>query len=395
MEKIRYGIVGLGNQGSSYLLNLFDKEAIENGVVTALCDKNPAKIENIKAKTTNTDAVYFTDFIEMLDSGLCDAVLIEVPHYDHPEMVIACLERGIHVICEKPAGVYADQVREMNAVAEKSKAKFAMMFNQRTNCVYRKMREIIADGGIGELQRVNWIITNWFRTQCYYDGGSWRATWAGEGGGVLINQCPHQLDLVQWVVGKLPTKVNGFCQYGRWHDIEVEDEVTAYFEYDNGATGVFITTTGETPGTNRFEVSGTKGKLLCEYGKLYWVKNEMDSLQFSNTTDQPFGIPKTETVEVETDGKNPQHAGIINNFTNALLGMEEFFVEGTDGLAGVELMNAIELSGWRGGEKVSLPVDGKVYLEELNTRRATSRLKTVDDSKVADTMGTYGSKTTK
>ena len=395
MEKIRYGIVGLGNQGSSYLLNLFDKGAFENGVVTALCDKNPAKIENIKAKTTNKDAVYFTDFIEMLDSGLCDAVLIEVPHYDHPEMVIACLQRGIHVICEKPAGVYADQVKEMNAVAEKSKAKFAMMFNQRTNCVYRKMREIIADGGIGEIQRVNWIITNWFRTQCYYDGGSWRATWAGEGGGVLINQCPHQLDLVQWVVGKLPTKVNGFCQYGRWHDVEVEDEVTAYFEYDNGATGVFITTTGETPGTNRFEVSGTKGKLLCENEKLTWFKNDADSLQFSNTTDQPFGRPNVEVIEVETDGKNPQHAGIINNFTNALLGLEEFFVEGTDGLAGVELMNAIELSGWRGGEKVSLPVDGKVYLEELNKRRATSRLKTVDDSKVADTMGTYGSKPTK
>ena len=395
MEKIRYGIVGLGNQGSSYLLNLFDKGAIENGVVTALCDKNPAKIENIKAKTTNKDAAYFTDFIEMLDSGLCDAVLIEVPHYDHPEMVIVCLQRGIHVICEKPAGVYADQVKEMNAVAEKSKAKFAMMFNQRTNCVYRKMREIIADGGIGELQRVNWIITNWFRTQCYYDGGSWRATWAGEGGGVLINQCPHQLDLVQWAVGKLPTKVNGFCQYGRWHDIEVEDEVTAYFEYDNGATGVFITTTGETPGTNRFEVSGTKGKLLCENEKLTWFKNDADSLQFSNTTDQPFGRPNVEVIEVETDGKNPQHAGIINNFTNALLGMEEFFVEGTDGLAGVELMNAIELSGWRGGEKVSLPVDGKVYLEELNKRRATSRLKTVDDSKVADTMGTYVSKPTK
>lgn len=392
MEQIRYGIVGLGNQGSSYLLNLFDKGKIENAVVSAVCDKNQSKIEYVKTNTTNKDIVYFNDFIEMLDSGLCDAVLVEVPHYDHPEMVIACLNRGIHVICEKPAGVYADQVKEMNAVAEKSKAKFAMMFNQRTNCLYRKMREIILDGGIGELQRVNWIITDWFRTQCYYDGGSWRATWAGEGGGVLINQCPHQLDLVQWVVGKLPTKVHGFCQYGRWHDVEVEDEVTAYFEYDNGATGVFITTTGETPGTNRFEVSGTKGKLLCENNKLIWFKNETDSLEFSNTTDKPFGRPKMEKIEVETDGKNPQHAGIIQNFTNALLGLEEFFVDGTDGLAGVELMNAIELSGWRGGEKVSLPVDGKTYLEELNKRRAVSRLKVADDSKVVNTIGTYGSK---
>lgn len=105
-EKIRYGIIGLGNQGSSYCLNIFDKGRAKDAVVSAMCDINPAKIERIKEKTANTEAAYFTDYREMLDSGLCDAVLIEVPHYQHPEMVIACLERGIHVISEKPAGVY-------------------------------------------------------------------------------------------------------------------------------------------------------------------------------------------------------------------------------------------------------------------------------------------------
>ena len=392
MNQVRYGIIGLGNQGSSYALKIFDAGKAENAVLTAMCDINEAKIENVKAKTTNKDAVYFTDYKEMLDSGLCDAVLIEVPHYSHPEMVEECLKRNIHVICEKPAGVYTKQVREMNAASEKSGALFGMMFNQRTNCLYRKMREIVMEGGIGELQRVNWIITDWYRTQQYYDSGSWRATWEGEGGGVLINQCPHQIDLVQWVVGEMPVSVNGFCQYGKWHDIEVEDEVTAYFRYKNGATGVFITTTGEAPGTNRFEISGTKGKLLCENNKLFYYKNEIDSMEFSKTSKDSFKKPAKEIIEVETDGKNPQHAGIINNFTAAILGTEPLFVEGVEGINGVELMNAIELSGWNNGEAVTLPIDEDRYLKELNAHRAVSRLKVVDDNAVTDTTGTYGSK---
>ena len=389
MDKVRYGIIGLGNQGSTYALRIFDGGKANDAVVTAMCDIDEAKIAAIKEKTANKDAVYFTDYKAMLDSGLCDAVLVEVPHYQHPEMVMECLKRGINVICEKPAGVYTKQVKEMNAVAEKSDALFGMMFNQRTNCLYRKMREMIKNGEIGEIERVTWIITDWFRTQVYYDSGSWRATWEGEGGGVLFNQCPHQLDLVQWVVGMLPKSVNGFCHYGKWHDIEVEDDVTAYFEYENGATGMFITTTGEAPGTNRFEVSGTKGKLLCENKELWFFKNDKDTKELIETSSEGFKKPNVEKILVETDGENPQHAGIINNFTAAILGKEKLFVTGTDGIAGVELMNAIELSGWRGGAKVSLPVNEDEYLEELNKKRATSRLKTDVKSTVANTEGTY------
>lgn len=392
MEKVRYGIIGLGNQGSSYVLNIFEKGLAEDATLTALCDNNPNKIKFMKERIENKDIVYFDNYLDMLDSGLCDAVLVEVPHYDHPEMVMECLKRNIHVICEKPAGVYTKHVREMNEAAEKATARFTVMFNQRTNCLYRKMREMVAAGEIGELQRVTWIITDWFRTQQYYDGGAWRATWAGEGGGVLINQCPHQLDLVQWVVGKLPVSVNGFCQYGKWHDIEVEDEVTAYFTYDNGATGMFITTTGETPGTNRFEVSGSKGKLLCENGKLYFHKNASDGLAHLKNAKDGFSRPDVEIIEVETDGQNPQHKGIINNFTAAILGKEEQFVDGREGIYGVELMNAIELSGWRGGERVTLPVSEEEYLKELNERRKTSRHKVVEYDVVENTAGTYGGK---
>lgn len=389
METVKYGIIGIGNQGS-YYAKLITEGSIPNAILTAICDINDQKIENAKQKYGES-ITYFSDYKKMLESKVCDAVLVETPHYFHPEMVIDCLKTGHHAVCDKPAGVYTKQVCEMNEVAKKSNLKFAMMFNQRTNCVYRKMREIIANGEIGELQRVNWIITDWFRTQAYYNSGSWRATWNGEGGGVLINQCPHQIDLVQWVIGQMPKKVRGFCKYGRWHDIEVEDDVTAYFEYENGATGIFITTTGETPGTNRFEVSGTKGKLLCENNKLIWYKNSEDSYRFSQTTDQGFAQPAREVIEVETDGKNEQHAGILRNFTNAILGKEELFVDGTEGIYGVELMNAIELSGWNNGEEITLPVDKERYLNILTEKRKNSRVKNTVD-KVFDTSNSFGVK---
>ena len=393
MEKIRFGVIGLGNQGTYYICSIFDKDLIENGVLTAVCDNNPTKIENIKSKSVKAgELAYFDNYIEMLDSGLCDAILVETPHYSHPEIVMECLKRDINVICEKPAGVYTKQVREMNEAAKNSKARFGMMFNQRTDSLYRKMREIIQSGGIGELQRVSWTITTWFRTQRYYDTGSWRATWEGEGGGVLINQCPHQIDLVSWIIGEQPASVNAFCKYGQWHDIEVEDEVTAYFEYKNGATGTFVTTTGETPGSNRFEVSGTKGKLLCDNGKLIWWKGEKDTREYIYNSEQVWVIPQFEVVEVETDGKSEQHAGIIRNFANALCGLEDFFVDGVEGINGVDLMNAIELSGWKNGAKVTLPVDEEEYLAELNKHRATSRLKNVNDNQVTDTNGTFGTK---
>jgi len=389
MEKVRFGIIGVGNQGHSYIVNIFEKGLVENGYLTAVCDINPARLDAVKEKLGDKQIGYFDNHIEMLESDLCDAVLIETPHYDHPQLVEDCLTRGVNVICEKPAGVYTKQVRLMNEVAEKSDAKFGMMFNQRTNCLYRKMRELVRSGEIGELQRVTWIITDWFRSQCYYDAGSWRATWDGEGGGVLINQCPHQLDLVQWVVGELPTKVRGFCKYGKWHDIEVEDDVTAYFEYANGATGMFITTTGETPGTNRFEISGTKGKILCENNELVLYKNKMDSQEYVKTVQKTFGRPDYDKIVVETDGLNLQHAGIINNFANALLGKEELFVDGREGISGVELMNAIELSGWLDGKEITLPVDEELYLSELNKRRETSRRKESGDAAVSNTANTY------
>ncbi len=384
MKSVRFGIVGAGNQGSYYAAKL-SEGLVKDAYLAAVCDVNPVKIENVRSKIQGNVA-FFSDYKEMLKSGLCDAVLIATPHYDHPAIAIDCFQAGVHVITDKPAGVYTKQVKEMNEAAKKSDVLFGMMFNQRTNCLYRKMKEIVSMGGIGKLQRVNWIITDWFRTQNYYDSGSWRATWKGEGGGVLINQCPHQLDLVQWVVGEMPSSVRGFCKYGKWHDVEVEDEVTAYFEYASGASGVFITTTGEAPGTNRFEISGTKGKLLCENKKLLYYKNAQDSEEFGKTSKESFRAPDCEVIEPETDGKNLQHVGILQNFTNAVLGREKLFVDGKEGLFGVELMNAIELSGWKGGEEVRLPVNDEEYVAALEEKIKISRHKEGNDDRVEGTL---------
>ena len=387
MDRVRYGLIGVGNMGTTHLKNFMEGK-VEGGEIVAVADVKEARRAYVRE--TYPDLKIYESGDELIDNADVDAVIIVVPHYFHPPLAIRALNKGLSVICEKPAGVYTKQVKEMNAAAAKSKGLFTVMFNQRTNCVYRKMREIILSGGIGDIKRVNWIITDWYRTQAYYDSGDWRATWSGEGGGVLLNQCPHQLDLVQWVTGMTPARVEAHCKFGKWHDIEVEDDVTAYFEYANGATGTFITTTGDAPGTNRFEVTGTLGTLLCEGGKLKMTKLSEDERKFCFEAQSNFATPEKEVFEVETDGENPQHLGIFRNFTNTLLGKEELFVKGEEGLLGVELMDACLLSEWL-GRTVELPIDDELYLSELKKRIATSRRKEHVTDTVADTEGTYGS----
>ena len=391
MDKVRFGIIGLGNQGGYYALQLFDAGKIENGVMTAGCDINPAKIEHIKKNTNNRKVQYFNDYKEMLNSGICDAVIVATPHYLHPEISIHVLEKGLHVICEKPAGVYPKQVKEMNAVASRSDKLFTMMYNQRTNPLYIKMHDLVHSGEIGDIRRVNWIITNWFRTQFYYDSGSWRATWAGEGGGVLMNQCPHQLDLLQWICGMMPAKMRAFCHFGKWHDIEVEDDVTAYMEFENGATGAFVTCTADTPGTNRFEIIGSKGKIVCEKDELTVYRTGVELNEFIKTATGGFDEPKYEVEVIKQSGDNPQHVGIINNFANAILGIEPLYVDGQEGLKCVELIDSMLLSTWL-DKTVTLPVDDELYWTEIQKRIATSKIKTSEDVLIDNSMSFGGTK---
>jgi predicted dehydrogenase len=386
MKKLRIGIIGMGNMGSDHARKLINGTVTEVEL-TAVSDMDEKRIT--ASKTYLSEALgYFNSPEELIDSGLCDAVIIATPHYDHPRLAIQAFSKGLHVLCEKPAGVYTKQVREMNEKAQESGVVFCMMFNQRTNPMYRKMRELVQGGELGAIKRVNWIITDWYRTQAYYDSGSWRATWAGEGGGVLINQCPHNIDLLQWICG-MPSKVRAFCHEGKWHNIEVEDDVTAYLEFPNGSTGVFVTTTADLPGTNRLEITLEMGKLVCEHGKLTLHKLSQNEREYCFESKEGFTTPSVEVSVVPVEGDNSQHMGIIASFANAILDGTPLIAEGEEGIHSLMLSNAMHLSSWI-GETVEFPIDEDLYLSELKKRISTSKRK-IGESVLFDTTGSFGS----
>ncbi len=384
MEVLRMGIIGVGNMGSSHAKSILAGN-IPGMKLVAVADRKAARRE-WAAQALGGEVTLFEEGSALIDSDVCDAVLIATPHYQHPELAVRALQGKKHVLLEKPAGVYTAEVRRMNEAAAQSDRTFALMFNQRTNCLYRKMHELVTGGELGAVKRVSWIITDWYRTQAYYDSGDWRATWNGEGGGVLLNQCPHQLDLLQWICG-MPSRVRAFCHEGKWHDIEVEDDVTAYLEYPNGATGTFITTTADAPGTNRFEVTLEMGKLVCENNHLTLTKLEVNEREFCKTAKGGFDTPPCSSFEVETDGQNEQHNGVLKAFTAHILHGEPLVAAGEEGIRGLTLSNAMHLSSWL-DKTVDLPLDESLFKKELDKRRASSRTKS-DTGVVFDTTGSY------
>lgn len=385
MEKVKLGIIGIGNMGSGHVKNILKGE-IKELELNAVADCKETRRK--WAKDNLSESIHiFENGDQLIEAGICDAVLIATPHYEHPRLVINALEHGIHVLCEKPAGVYTLQVREMNEVAKKHDLVFAMMFNQRTNHLYRKMHELVKGGTLGNIKRVNWIVTDWYRTQSYYDSGEWRATWAGEGGGVLLNQCPHNLDLLQWICG-MPSSVTAFAHNGKWHNIEVEDDVTAYLEFPNGATGVFVTTTADAPGTNRFEITLEKGKLLCEEDKLTLFQLDVSEREHCFSEPEGFKKPEGHYVELKTDGLNPQHMGVIHAFVGKILHKTPLIAEGVEGINGLMLSNAMHLSSWL-KKSVEIPFDEKKFLEELNQLCTNSKLKKNVKEVTFHTEGSY------
>ena len=366
MEKVRFGILGLGNQGSLYR-RIITEGQVTGACLTAVCDIDEGKRN--AHKESFPDSPVFASAEELFASGACDVVMIETPHYSHPELAIQAMAAGLHCIVDKPAGVYTKQVKEMlHAHKEKYPDRLlGIMFNQRTNPIFKRMKEMIASGMLGEIKRTNWIITDWYRSDSYYKSGAWRATWEGEGGGVLYNQSPHQLDLFSWIVGMQPTKVRAFCHFGKWHDIEVEDDVTAYVEYANGATGAFITSTADAPGTNRFEITGDLGTLIYDKGKLTFRALAMSEREWCHTTDKGFSGPEFTESVIEINEENPQHKGIIQNVTDTLLGKASLYAPAEDGLNGVMLANAMHLSAFL-DKAVEIPIDDELFYEELQKR---------------------------
>ena len=368
MNKVRLGLLGMGNIGkyhADYLL----AGKVARAELAAVCSTSPHKLDTFKAK----GVAVFDDAQKLFQSGTVDAVLIATPHPQHPAQGIAALEAGLHVMVEKPLAAHkADAERLIAAARKQPQQIFGAMFQLRTEPRYARIRKLIQEGELGPLVRVNWIITDWFRTEAYYASGGWRATWRGEGGGVLINQCLHQLDTLQWLVG-MPARVRGFCQLGRFHNIEVEDSVTVHLEWAGGATGVFISSTGETPGTNRFELVGTRGKLVLENGKLTFTRNEADMLEFSRAAKTGFARPEVWNADIPFDNAPAQHATLLQNFTDAILDGTPLLVPGAEGIHSVELANAMLYSSLV-NQTIDLPLDAAAYEQKLNALIASSKL---------------------
>ena len=386
MDKVKLGVIGFGNMGATHSRNVFEGK-VPNMELTAICDISDARCE--VAKERYPDIAVFKNATKLYKSGLCNAVIVAVPHYDHPALVSEAFKYGLNVITEKPAGVYTKQVFEMNEAAEKSGKLFGIMYNQRTNPMYQKIRRMVQNGELGHIKRISWIITDWYRSQSYHNSGSWRSTWKTEGGGALINQNPHQLDLWQWMFG-MPDKITAFASFGKYYDIEVEDDVTAYFEYDNGTTGTYITSTGEAPGTNRLEIACDMGKIVVENGGMIFYRNTVSEREFNKTNTTQFGKPECWKCEIPVSGSGEQHIGILKNYTNALLTGTELLAPGKEGINGLTISNSIHYSAWTGK---TVDVKNFPHDEFYNLLLEKIKSSKVDKSSIvqrtADTTGTY------
>lgn len=345
MEEIKVGVVGLGSVGVSHARKIYDGR-VAGMRLTAVCVHSEAKKEN--AENMFPGVRVFANVEEMYDSGLIDAVIIATPHYDHPPMAISAFRRGLHVLTEKPAGVYTLQVREMNEAARRSGKVFGIVYNQRTNPMYRKLRQMIANGELGHIKRITWIITDWYRSQAYHDATAWRSTWKGDGGGMLVDQNPHQLDLWQWMFG-MPDRIRAEVSFGKYYKIEVEDDCMIYFEYDNGTTGEYIASTGEAPGTNRLEVSCDMGKIVIEDGSMLFYKNSISEREFNRINTKPLGHPEYQKIDITPEGgKGTQHLGILQNFADSIRNGAELIARGEEGILETTISNAAHLSAWTG-----------------------------------------------
>ena len=368
------GLIGIGNMGSAHA-TMVGTGQIEGLRLAAACDIDPKRLRLCMER--NPGIRGYSNWQELVHDDSLDVVIVAVPHPLHADIAMEALRGGKHVLTEKPVDITVTKAEQLNRVARESGKVFGIMFNQRTNPLYAQARRMVKNGELGQLQRSVWIITNWFRTQSYYDSGTWRATWSGEGGGVLLNQAPHNLDLWQWICG-MPVKITAFCDIAKYHNIEVEDDVTIFARYENGATGVFLTSTGESPGTNRLEITGTLGKIVIEEGTLKHWKLKQDVMEVCREHPDSFvGIEYelTETIQAEQETAHP---GILRNFTDAILHGSRLLAPGTDGIYELSISNAAYLSSARGNVPVKLPLDGAEFDTLLQRLIETSKIKDKD-----------------
>ena len=393
VDKVRLAVIGVGTIGTAHVRDI---GKVDNAVLAAICDIDPTRA---RSAGETAGVPHYADYREMLERERLDGVIVATPHYDHTPISIHAMQHGVNVLVEKPEAVHVRDARRMNEAYEQARSRnpgliYSIMYMTRVQGPYARLKSLIEAGELGQLIRTTWIVTDWFRTQAYYDNGGWRATWSGEGGGVLLNQCPHNLDIYQWLVG-LPARVTGFATVGKYHDIEVEDEVTGFFQHENGMVGHFVTTTAESPGTNRLEIVGENGRVVWEGGKILFTRNERSMLDFLRTSPQPFARVPSHPEEVEfRDIGESGHRLVIENFAAAIRDPSvKLIAHGTEGIRGLSLGNAMVLSSWL-GKTVDLPLDEKLY-EKLLKKRIAASARTTRKSgkeataKIVDATGSF------
>lgn len=367
---MKLGIIGLGNIGRVHANNILEG-AVPDCELVAVANQPAESMDDFK----QLGIACFEDAYGLIGSGLAEAVVVALPTHLHAPIGIRALEAGLHLMMEKPLACHKAEGERILAARQREDQAVALMMNQRTHPCYAKIKQWIASGAIGELQRVAWTMTNWFRPEIYYQSSPWRATWKGEGGGVLMNQCPHNLDVLQWLVG-MPSKIRARCEFGKYHGIEVEDEVSAMLEFPNGATGLFAASTGESPGVNRLEIVGDLGTVVTDGNEARLVRNREPARAFSRSTDEMFGAPATTEELFKPAGPVNQHAAILANFIQAALGKAALVAPASDGLNSLELAGAMIYSTWI-GDAVELPLDGAAYEVALQGKIAASKPRTV------------------
>ncbi len=374
MDTVRFGIIGVGGMGSGHARNM---PFIDEVKLTAVCDISPAALQ------TATDAYGvpgFSSHVELLDSGLVDAVIVATPHYFHPPIAVDAMERGIHVISEKPMAVTVSGAEAMIEAAKRTGVVFSVMFQQRTLPVSQAAKRLVDEGRLGELYRTL-LIDSHFRSQAYYNSAGWRATWKGEGGGVLLNQAPHGMDLFTWL-GGMPSRVIAKVAT-RQHIIEVEDEATALIEYPNGATGYLLESVNEFPTGTRIELCGELGKLVIANDEIHFWEVSPGVRAASDAVEAMWGHPDAQEIEIELEERPTGHAAIVANVARAIMEGEPLISPGPEAIYSLELADAILLSGHT-GHPVALPVDRAAYDAFIEAKKATSKDKNVEDQRVTD-----------
>jgi predicted dehydrogenase len=373
MDVPRFAVVGVGANVFNMHAPALQSSAFE---IAAVCDVNLAAAER---QAERFGCPYFADHREMLAAIRPDAVAVLTPHPFHAAIAIDCLNAGAHVLVEKPIAVQVAEADRMIAAAEQAGRLLAVNLQHRTRGEIRTAKKLIESGRLGQIQRVE-MVAIWTRTAAYYAQAGWRGTWQGEGGGVLMNQSPHSLDLVCHLVGQ-PSRVVAWNRT-MFHHIETEDTSLAMLEWSTdgaaasdsaakraaGALGTLLVSTAQVGEPERLEIAGTRGVLQLSRGGLRLFEADTDLRTFLAENPAPFARPELVPQDVPLESGSGDHAAIYANFLDAITNGAPLVADGAQGRMSLELANALIYSSAT-STQVPLPLDRAAYADRLDRLR--------------------------